>query len=272
MLKSNTSEAELKFCNEYRLRSLEELGKWDEINRLKPDKEPWNIRSRVRSLLQSSQAGRDTYELDRIALPTVDPALLPDLALSSLLTGNKTRATLCISKASDNFIGRYSQLSPLNFGGRQRLLQQVSIITELESFVNDSGVTWNASLPQTGDDLVAWNSILALRTYFAQIEERNRNKASESVAMLRLRLADTALEQKNVGLARKLVGIPLSNQQSMFPYRKLIQSKMFAMDKCDTKSNKIDQLILAKETINNNDVADNSVKGIIYSNYSFQIK
>lgn len=264
VLKSKTSAAELEFCNEYRLKCLEKLGKWDEIHRLKPKKEPWDIRSRVRSVLQSSQAGRDAFELDRISLPTVDPALLPDLALSALCNKNTNRATLCISKASDHFMSRYSQLSPLNFGGRQSLLQQICAITELQSFTSESGVTWNASLPQSGDDLVAWDSLLALRTYFALSEGKKRNEASESVNMLRLRLADIALEQKNVGLAQKLVGIPLSNQQSMLPLQQLIKSKVFAMDPCDTKLNKIDKLILAKETINNTDFADVLVEGTVY--------
>ncbi|KAI9558578.1 hypothetical protein GHT06_015366 [Daphnia sinensis] len=251
VFKSDTpSAAEMNFCDEYRLKCLEELGQWDEIGRLNPKKEPWNIRFRVRNALQNFQVGPAARELDNIPLPTVDPSLLPDLAALALRNGNENRAAICIANATDNFLSRYSQLSPLNFGGRRNLLEHVCIVTDIQTFMEHSDVIPNASHPQTGDSLLVWDSILAMRTFFAQRKKTERNLAS--VKSLRLKLATIALEQKNTELARKLVD-GATDLQEMLPFHYLIQSKILAMEASldsDVAASNLDRLIMAKETIN----------------------
>uniref|UniRef100_A0A0P6IJU2 non-specific serine/threonine protein kinase n=1 Tax=Daphnia magna TaxID=35525 RepID=A0A0P6IJU2_9CRUS len=251
VFKSDTpSSAEMNFCDEYRLKCLEELGQWDEIGSLNPKKEPWNIRFRVRNALQNFQVGPAARELDNIPLPTVDPVLLADLAALALRNGNGDRAAICISKATDNFSSRYSQLSPLNFGGRRNLLEHVCIISEIQTFMEHSDIIPNASHPQTGDSLLVWDSILALRTFFAQRKKTERNLAS--VKSLRLKLATIALEQKNTELARKLLE-GATDLREMLPFHYLIQSKVLAMESSldsNVGASNLDRLILAKETIN----------------------
>lgn len=201
-------------------------------------------------------------ELERISLSSVDSSVLTDLALSAIYNENLGRANLCIAKALDCFISRYSQLSSLNFTGRQNLLEHLCLITELQSFTQHSDSKWNVCLPDTGDDLiVVWNSILTLRAFFARCEEDQPEEALSSVNSLRLLLASNALEQKNVGLARQLVGAPVQVEQSMSALRQLIQSKIIAMERCDNQLELVDKLILAKETINSVNIADVEAAG-----------
>ena len=243
------SAAEVNFCSEYRLKCLEELGQWDEIGRLKCKREPWKTRSLVRTFLLNSKTGHEIHELNRLSLPSVDPALLPDLAALALRSGNTDRAAICLSKSTDDFLARYSQLSPLNFHGRQNLLEHVCIITEMQTFMENG--TGNVSLPHTGENLVVWDYVLALRNFFSQ-----SSVTSESVISLRLQLAAIALEQRNVGLARKLATVPLDVRESMVPFH-LIQSKVFAIESqfASDAFDKLDRLILAKETINSANIS-----------------
>jgi hypothetical protein len=241
---------EREFCREYGFKCLEQLGRWDEIGRLKPKTEPWNIRSHVRNSLQIFQTSQAVKELDIVNLHSVDPALLTDLAALALRNGNRDRAVTCISQATDELISRYSQLSTLNFGGRQNLLQHVCIITEIEAFLYQSDITANVSLPQSGDNIVVWDSILALRTFFAQCEKKKINLVP--VESLRLQLAGIALEQKNVGLARTFFNGVVGVHEPAICHRYLMQSKILAMESLtfDAGLNQLGALISAKETIN----------------------
>lgn len=244
------SLAERDFCEEYRLKCLEELGQWDEIGRLNPKKEPWNTRFRVRNALQNFQIGPGAKGLDAVPLPSIDPALLADLAALALRNGNEDRAAICIAKATDNFLSRYSQLSPLNFGGRRNILEHVCVISEIQTFMEQSDVILNASHPQTGDSLTVWDSILALRTFFAQRKKTERNLTS--VKSLRLKLAAIALEQNNAELARKLVD-GATNLKEILPFQYFMQSKVLAVESSlgpDVGIDNLDRLILAKETTN----------------------
>lgn len=254
----------MEFCNEYRLKCLEELGQWDEIIQLKPRKDPWKTRSLVRSLLLNFDSSHDVQELEHIALSSVDPTILTELALLYLRNGNKSRASVCISKASDDLISQFRQLSLLNLGGHRKLLQSVCHITELQSFLenpNTNTSTWNSSFPQTGDDVVVWNSILTLRNYFLQADNsQNQNEVLKSISILRLQLATVALEQKNAGLARKLLEFPIYNSPSL-PIYQLLKSKIIAIDVGENKSSTLDRLIQAKEAIKLIDVFDDSVEG-----------
>ena len=245
-------EEEAEFCYEHRFKCLEELGQWEEINRSKPKTEPWRTRSRVRSALQNWISGYECQDLDRIPLISIDPTLLSDLAALALRNGNKDRAAVCTSKAIDELISRYSRLSPLNFGGRQYLLLQSSVVSELVTFMEQEGSTWNNSFPQTGDNLLTWERILTLRAFFAQLEKTKRINSFEGINSVRLSLATIALEQKNIHFARKLVEMT-PDIPSKLPFRYLIQSKVSAMEAftaSESNLNKLNRFMLAKETVN----------------------
>lgn len=241
--------AETEFCGEYHLKCLEQLGRWEEIGRLGPTAEPWNTRAAFHHFVDNSfRMDSKTKQLDQLSLSSAHPAVLPQLAAFAFRNGNKDRAQLCINRATDEFLSRYSRLSSLNFGGRKSILQQLCTITEVQSFLEN--VDWERlSAPQKDDSVLVWNTVLPIRSCCIQSEDVEPLVALEQLNSLRLQLADVALDQHNVHLAQKMIDDSFNVSSALMPLRQIARCKVLALESTDDPLFKLDQLIQAKEIL-----------------------
>ena len=132
--------AEMDFCTESRLQCMEQLGQWQDIHSENPRTEWWNIRSSIRHVLCNSGSEQlmavTAQTLDRLAINNVNPAILADLAAFYFCNKNEDRAAHCATRAIDQLVNHYSQLSPLNFRNRQSLLENLCVATEVSDQID----------------------------------------------------------------------------------------------------------------------------------------
>ena len=250
---------EENFSSDSRFKCMEQLGQWEEMGREQPKTEPWRIRSGVREVLQNCRSEHKSMieRLDNISWSNVAPTLLPDLAAFYVWNKNRDRAIQCSSKAIDEILFHYSQLSYLSCGNRLSLLQNLCIVTEIQTFLQnpDDVQLEKCCLPVANDNLTIWHSILFLRSYFFScLPDCRQEQALEQVNSLRLQLASISLQQGNNILAQKILeGSSVAKiLPSVLPFWRLIQSRILALEHFnfpDGAIPKLEKLIRAKHII-----------------------
>jgi len=134
------SLAETNFCTESKLQCMEQLGQWEDIRRDNPKAEWWDVRSSIRHVLRNSGSDHSmaaaAQRLDQLVINDINPAILADLATFYFCNKNKDRAAHCATRAIDQLVIQYSQLSPLNFRNRQGLLETLCAATEVSNISN----------------------------------------------------------------------------------------------------------------------------------------
>ena len=255
--------AETDFCREYRLGCLEQLSRWNEIFRLKPNEDPWKARTILRRFI-SNAFRKDTSinDLNKLSPSSCLPSVLPDLAAYAIFL-KEDRAKLCVKRATEDFLAQYCSLSLLNFGRRRSLLQRVCTITEVQSALDqpDYGSQWTTQ-PQTDDNLVVWDSILNLRTLCSQLgDDQKRSRLFEQLNVLRLQVAGAALSQRNVGLAKSMMDASVNTLQSSEALQQLVQIRILIAEPTDDAGIKLDQLCRAKESLNQLNMSGDSSSG-----------
>lgn len=223
------------------------MGEWEEIKHLQPDIEPWSTRSFLREALQSTEPDL-SKQLDLSSLASIDVALYPELAALALKIGRKDKAAYYISKTTEDFLVRYGLPSQLDFRVRRTLLERVSLVTEVQKFLDDSFSSKQHSLPKPGDNTLVWDSILSIRNSLKNLADL---EISDHLTILPLELAAVAIEQKNFLYARKLAENLVNIPQSKVARHKLLLGKIYAMQQLRRKdpSKKLENLIRAKTTI-----------------------
>ena len=114
---------------------MEQLGQWEDIRKNKPKAEWWSIRSSIRCVLRDSGSQQTmaatAQTLDQLIINDINPAMLVDLAAFYFCNKNKDRAAHCATRAIDQLVIHYSQLSPLNFRNRQSIIENLCAASEV---------------------------------------------------------------------------------------------------------------------------------------------